>query len=130
MRLRAGLCVIFSIRSQRILARETYKAMKKSARVLALMAVGLLLLSAVGCDKLRARDQLNKGVNSYKNARYEEAIDHFQKAVAYDPKLINAQLYLATAYMQQSIPGADSPDNNKYAEEAIDQFKKVLETNP
>ena len=41
--------------------------MKKSVRLLALMAVGLVLLSAAGCDKLRARDQLNKGVASYKN---------------------------------------------------------------
>ena len=44
MRLRAGLCVTFSIRSQRILARETYNAMKTSVRMLALMAVGLLLI--------------------------------------------------------------------------------------
>ena len=29
--------------------------------------------------------------------------------------------------MQQYIPGADSPDNNKYAEQAIDEFKKVLD---
>ena len=37
--------------------------------------------SATGCSKLRARDQLNKGVQSYKNAKYEEAIEHFQQAV-------------------------------------------------
>jgi tetratricopeptide (TPR) repeat protein len=104
--------------------------MNKTGRVLAVLAVLLALLSAVGCNKLRARDQLNKGVNSYKNAQYEEAIEHFKNAVALDPQLINAQLYLATAYMQQYIPGADSPDNNRYAEEAIGEFKKVLETNP
>src|ERR1700685_833504 len=130
MRLRAGLCVIFSIRSQRILARETYKAMKKSGRVLALMAVGLLLLSAAGCDKLRARDQLNKGVTSYKNARYEEAIDHFQQAVNLDPKLLNARLYLGTALANQYIPGVDTDDNNRIGLHAEDVFKAVLETNP
>ena len=48
------------------------------------------MLSAVGCEKLRARDQLNKGVQSYKNARYEEAIEHFKNAVQLDPSLINA----------------------------------------
>jgi len=104
--------------------------MNKTGRVLSVLAVLLALLSAVGCNKLKARDQLNKGVNSYKNARYEEAIEHFKNAVALDPKLINAQLYLATAYMQQYIPGADSPENNKYAEEAIDEFGKVLDANP
>ncbi len=104
--------------------------MNKTGRVLTVLAVLFALCFAVGCDKLKARDQLNKGVNAYKNAQYEEAIDHFQKAVAFDPKLINAQLYLATAYAQQYIPGADSPDNNRFAEQAIDEFKKVLATNP
>jgi len=89
-----------------------------------------VLFFAVGCDRLRARDQLNKGVQSYKNARYEEAIEHFKNAVALDPKLINAQLYLATAYAQQYVPGADSPDNNRYAEQAIEEFKRVLAANP
>ena len=104
--------------------------MNKSGRVLILIAALLALLSAVGCEKLRARDQINKGVQSYKNAKYEEAIEHFKNAVQLDPSLINARLYLATAYMQQYIPGADSPENNKYAEEAIAEFKNVLDTNP
>src|SRR6202163_2013024 len=111
-------------------SEEIYKEMKKSVRVLALIAVGVLMLSAAGCNKLRARDQLNKGVASYKNARYEEAIDHFQQAVTLDPSLLNARLYLATAYAQQYIPGADSPDNNRMAEQAIEQYNKVLEANP
>jgi biopolymer transport protein TolR len=32
-----------------------------------------------------ARDQLNKGVEAYKSAHYEEAIGHFQKATQLDP---------------------------------------------
>ena len=75
--------------------------MKNCIRVLALAAVGLVLFSGIGCDKLKARDQLNKGVTSYKNARYEEAIDHFQQAVNLDPKLLNARLYLGTALANQ-----------------------------
>jgi tetratricopeptide (TPR) repeat protein len=104
--------------------------MKKSVRVLALIAVGLTLLSTAGCNKLRARDQLNKGVASYKNARYEEAIDHFQQAVSLDPGLLNARLYLATAYAQQYIPGVDAEDNNRLGQLAIDQYKAVLERDP
>ena len=95
-----------------------------------LAAAALALCSSLGCNKLRARDQLNKGVNAYKNAKYEEAIDHIQNAVSLDPTLLNARLYLATAFAQQYIPGADSPENNKYAEEAIAEFKRVLDTNP
>jgi len=104
--------------------------MKNSVRVLALIALGAVVLSAVGCNKLRARDQLNKGVTSYKNAKYEEAIDHFQQAVSLDPALGVARLYLATAYAQQYIPGVDSEDNLRMGNQAIDQYKKVLEGNP
>jgi len=104
--------------------------MKKNLRLLALVGVSLAVLAGTGCDKLKARDQLNKGVTSYKNSKYEEAIDHFQRAVSFDPSLINARLYLATAYAQQYIPGADAPDNNKYAEQAIEQYKEVLNRDP
>ena len=104
--------------------------MKNSLRIFALITVGVLLLSASGCDRLRARDQLNKGVASYKNAKYEEAIDHFQQAVSLDPRLIVARLYLATAYAQQYIPGVDTPDNVRLAELSIEQYKYVLGTNP
>ncbi len=104
--------------------------MNKTARVLTILAALLAMLSAVGCEKLRARDQINKGVNAYKSAKYEEAIEHFKDAVQLDPSLLNARLYLATAYMQQYIPGADSPENNRYAEQAIAEFMKVLDANP
>ena len=104
--------------------------MNKSGRILTVLAVLLALFSTVGCNKLRARDQLNKGVLSYKNAKYEEAIEHFKNAVDLDPSLTNARLYLATAYAQQYIPGADSPDNNRFAEQAIEVFKQVLDQHP
>ena len=104
--------------------------MKTSVRVLALLAAGLMLFTTTGCEKLRARDQLNEGVLAYKNAKYEEAINHFQQAVKLDPTLLNARLYLATAFAQQYIPGADAPDNNKMAEQAIDQYKEVLQRDP
>jgi len=104
--------------------------MKTSIRVLALLGVFAVLLSAAGCDKLRARDSLNKGVQAYKNAKYEEAIDKFQQAVQLDPTLLNARLYLATAYAQQYIPGADTPENNKMGDQAIEQYKEVLNRDP
>src|SRR5258707_12312945 len=88
-----------------------------------------LLLATTGCSKLKARDQLNKGVAAYKNARYEEAIGHFQNAVSLDPKLPMARLYLATAYAQNVVSG-DDPANVKAADIAIDAYKSVLGQKP
>jgi tetratricopeptide (TPR) repeat protein len=104
--------------------------MKTNIRILVVVAAALALLSATGCNKLKARDQLNKGVQSYKNARYEEAIDHFQHAVSLDPTLLNARLYLATAYAQQYIPGVTDPDNERMGQQAIDEYKTVLDRDP
>ena len=90
----------------------------------------LALVPSLGCNKLRARDQLNKGVESYKNNHYEQAIDHFQQAVQLDPGLINARMYLATAFVSQYIPGVDSPDNLRTAQQAIDEYQRVIDANP
>jgi tetratricopeptide (TPR) repeat protein len=104
--------------------------MKTSLRILALSGAIAVVLSATGCGKLRARDQLNKGVASYKNAKYEQAIEHFKNAVTLDPGLKNAKIYLATAYLAQYIPGVDSPENLQNATLAIDQYKAVLDEDP
>ena len=105
--------------------------MNGPARLMAL-AVGLagMVISMSGCDKLRARDQLNKGVDAYKIQRYEEAIGHFQKATQLDPELPMAKSYLATALAQNVIPGLDTPDNLQTAQQAIGIFQEVLQKDP
>jgi len=88
------------------------------------------VLSMSGCSKLAARDQLNKGVDAYKSARYEEAIGHFQRATQLDPSLPMAKTYLATALAQNVVPGLDTPDNMNTAQQAIGIFQEVLDKNP
>src|SRR5579871_1381088 len=94
------------------------------------LAIAGLAVSATSCQKLKARDQLNKGVQAFKNAQYPVAVEHFKTAVELDPNFATARLYLATAYMQQYIPGAESPDNMQMAGAAQDQFQKVLSQDP
>lgn len=103
--------------------------MNRSGRFLVVLAIGASL-TGVGCDRLRARDQLNKGVQSYRSAQYDSAIEHFKNAVNLDPNLAVARLYLATAYAQQCVPGVDTPENTRNCNQAIDEFKKQLEKNP
>jgi tetratricopeptide (TPR) repeat protein len=89
-----------------------------------------MVISMSGCNQLQARDQLNKGVEAYKNAHYEEAIDHFQKATQLDPSLPMAKTYLATALAQNVIPGLDTPDNMSMANKSISIFEEVLAKDP
>jgi tetratricopeptide (TPR) repeat protein len=105
--------------------------MNGPARITALaVALAGMVLSMSGCNRLAARDQLNKGVDAYKSARYEEAIGHFQKATQLDPSLPMAKSYLATALAQNVVPGLDTPDNLKTAQDAISMFQDVLTKDP
>jgi tetratricopeptide (TPR) repeat protein len=104
----------------------------RSLRLAAFLS-GLLCSSVFSVARPQATSgnpELDLGVQAYKNARYEEAIQHFKQAVDLDPTLLNARLYLATAYAQQYIPGVDTPDNNELAEQSIDQYRTVLELDP
>ena len=99
-------------------------------KTVVVLAIAAMTVFATSCEKLKARDQLNKGVQAFKSAQYPLAVEHFKTAVEYDPTFATARLYLATAYMQQYIPGADSPENNQMAQAAYDQFQKVLVQDP
>src|ERR1700722_10521457 len=101
--------------------------MRKAFLMSATLGIAGLLAVTTGCDKLKSRDHLNQGVNSFKNAKYSDAVEHFKEAIALDPTNPNAQLYLATAYMSQWIPGAESPENVDMANKAKDGFMKVLD---
>lgn len=97
------------------------------------VAVAALLIFAggiCGCNKLKARDLLNKGVNAFKNGQYDTAVEDFKQARDLDPNLLVARLYLATAYASQYIPGAPSDQNKKLGEEAVAEFKDVLQLDP
>ena len=95
--------------------KETFGSMKLNGRVPAAAALLLSLSLLSGCNQLKARDQINKGVQSFKNAQYEQAIGHFQEAKRLDPKLEQADLYLGTAYSYLVIPNATDDANMKTA---------------
>lgn len=90
---------------------------------------GVLLFSS-GCDKLKSRDEMNKGVQAYRATHYQDAVNHFKQAVELDPTNMNAKLYLATSYFSQWVPGADSADNKKNYEMAQKEFQDVLQKDP
>jgi tetratricopeptide (TPR) repeat protein len=101
--------------------------LQKAPAFLALLAIAA---GISGCDKLKARDLLNKGVQSFKNGQYDTAVEDFKQAKDLDPSLLNARLYLATAYASQYIPGAPSEQNRNIGKQAVQEFKDILQTNP
>lgn len=96
---------------------------KKTAIIVGIIA---LMFGSTACSRLKARDRLNKGVRAYRDQKYQAAVDYFKEAVALDPALTNAKLYLATAYATQYVPGVESEENKRTGEEAIRAFQEVL----
>jgi tetratricopeptide (TPR) repeat protein len=99
-------------------------------RAVVLLALLVFAVGLSGCDKLKARDLLNKGVGAFKNGQYDAAVEDFKQAKDLDPSLLNARLYLATAYASQYIPGAPSEQNKNIGKQAIAEFKEILESYP
>jgi tetratricopeptide (TPR) repeat protein len=90
--------------------------------------LGVVLVADVNAQSASA--ELDLGVAAYKQGRHEEAIPHFQRAIALDSNRVVPHLYLGTAYAQKYIPGEDTPDNNEIARLAIEEFEKVLTLDP
>jgi tetratricopeptide (TPR) repeat protein len=84
----------------------------------------------MGCSTLRSRDEMNQGVQAYKNMKYAEAVNHFKQAVELDPNSANARSYLAMSYMVQWVPGSEAPDNMKNLQAARKTFQDVLDKDP
>ncbi len=103
--------------------------MQRSKWLVFALGAGLVFFTT-GCEKLQSRDHMNKGVKSYKAMKYGDAIKHFQQAVQLDPTNDNAQLYLATSYMTQWVPGVDTSDNKKNYQMAKQEFERILNKEP
>src|SRR5246127_2199671 len=112
-------------------ASMTHASLRKLARqVGALVALLAVAFAASGCNKLKARDLLNKGVAAFKNGQSDAAIEDFKEAKDADPELLNGRLYLGTAYASLYIPGAPSPENMARGNQAVAEFKEVLDKDP
>jgi tetratricopeptide (TPR) repeat protein len=108
-------------------ASMTYGSVRIARRGATLAALLIFGIAASGCNKLKARDLLNKGVAAFKNGQSDAAIEDFKQAKEADPDLLNARLYLATAYASLYIPGAPSAENMARGNQAVQEFKEVLD---
>jgi len=89
----------------------------------------LLALPLSGCgflQKLKARDNVNKGVKAFTDQKYSAAAQYFEKAIDLDPNLENARMYLATTYTSQYIPGSVDPKSEEMAKKAIEIFSDIV----
>ncbi len=99
-------------------------------RVAIALLIAFATITAAVAQVPSAADELKAGVVAYKFSDYPGAEEHFKAALAINPDLTQARLFLATTYAQQYIAGDESAANVDLAEQAIDQFKLVLNDDP
>src|SRR5438270_9835889 len=75
-----------------------FRDSKKVKSVALLVAATFIAaFGAGGCDKLKARDLLNKGDAAYRDGKFDQSIEDFKQAKDLDRSLTTARPYLATA---------------------------------
>ncbi len=94
------------------------------------LAAFVYLCHAQAQEALSSKDWIDRGVAAYKSLKYADAQAAFEKAVALEPKNLTAHLYLATAHMNQWVPGVSSPDELAHYQKAKAEFLRVLELDP
>lgn len=104
--------------------------MKCWLRIVAIFFAVVTSVSSSLFSQTTARDELKLGVQAYRQSKFDEAIQHFETCVTMDPANSVAHLYLATSYAQQYIPGVETPENVRFAQQAVDQYQQVLDSDP
>lgn len=97
-------------------------------RYVCLLLMAVLALSLTACGKLKAKDQLNKGIQAYKDKEYEEAEKFFAEATKLDPGLDLAWENLAQAKLQQISSSMSNVADKEKALGAVEVYQHLKET--
>ena len=104
--------------------------MKNRFEALALTSVALgLAVAAMGCGKVQAMAAFKDGNKAYKEERFREAIQKYERALELQPDMAEALFYLGSSHQALYRPGKETPDNRQHLDKAVEFFKKSLEVN-
>jgi len=79
---------------------------------------------------LMANHHFSKANNHFTENKYRLAIDEYEKALEYNPSLVNAYRYLGESYKSLYKIGDEDPENLEKAEKALENLNKALEIEP
>jgi tetratricopeptide (TPR) repeat protein len=108
------------------------KSTKYIMPILITVAVIFLVSS---CQKLNynylmANHHFSKANNHFNENKYRLAIDEYEKALEYNPSLVDAYRYLGESYKSLYKIGDEDPENLEKAEKALENLNKALEIEP
>jgi beta-lactamase regulating signal transducer with metallopeptidase domain len=123
---------ILQERIERLLHRPA--ADLKRARLMLAAGLSALAVCLVGASTLAisaraqsvAQPEMKLAGQAFNNGDYAGAVSHFERAVALEPGNVNARLFLANAYIRQSVAGKEPA----LREKAQEQYQAALDRDP
>jgi tetratricopeptide (TPR) repeat protein len=84
------------------------------------------------CEKLKysnlmANHHFNKANSHFTENLFRKAIEEYEKALKYNPRLIQAYRFLGESYKSLYKPGIETEDNVMKADKALEALNKALE---
>lgn len=96
------------------------------------LALSALAAAAAGQSQLpeAVRETVNEGARLYREGRFAEAQEHFERALAAAPGSRMIALFVARAAQQQYKPGVRTPENRAKGAEAVAAYERLLALDP
>ena len=101
---------------------------RRGVRTVAILL--LAVLGAVGCNKIKARQEVKRGNEFFKAGQYQAALAAYQEAKRVDPTNTRLDKNIGLAYMGLYQPGSKHPKDLEYAAKAIEHLKTYSEAFP
>jgi len=101
--------------------------LKKAVWVLFLAC---LMVTGLGCQKLKARTLMRDANNLYKSEKYLEAVQKYDQVIAVDPWWAEAYRNSGLAYLALYQPGSLHKKDVEYSDHAIVKLRRYLQFVP
>lgn len=77
-----------------------------------------------------ARDEVEMGLKAHRQSHFDEAKQHFERALAIDKDYCWARLYVAEAFANEYVPHVASADNLAKATQALEHYQTAMQCDP
>ncbi|MCU0224145.1 MAG: tetratricopeptide repeat protein [Acidobacteria bacterium] len=94
--------------------------------VVAVLLLGVLLVSAPGCQGIRERMAMKKAHELYKAQKYDEAIKKYKEILVMDPGNYTATYQIAMSNLAMYHPGSAHEKDKAYAAASIEHLEKLM----
>lgn len=94
--------------------------------VVAVLVLGVLLVSASGCQGIRERMAMKKAHELYKAQKYDEAIKKYKEILVMDPGNYTATYQVAMSNLAMYHPGSTHEKDKAYAAQSIEYLEKLM----